>query len=108
MYKNIKDDPDYDQFGLVDMFTDLDYKEITYEFCGRQIKLFALQTAATDYDLTGQIVWEAARVFSEWIFTGDRGAELFGGKSVLELGSGPGLGAFVAANYAKRVCLTDY
>lgn len=53
MYKNIKDDPDYDQFGLVDMFTDTDYKEITYEFCGREIKLYALQAAATDYDLTG-------------------------------------------------------
>ena len=32
VYKNIKDDPDYNVFGLVDMFTDTDYKKVDYEF----------------------------------------------------------------------------
>lgn len=27
---NIKDDPDYDLFGLVNMYTDTDYKKIDY------------------------------------------------------------------------------
>ena len=33
---------------------------------------------------------------------------LFKGKTVLELGSGPGLCGLIAANYAKVVVLTDY
>ena len=36
------------------------------------------------------------------------GQSLFEGKVVLELGSGPGLGAFIAANWAKEVVLTDH
>ena len=32
----------------------------------------------------------------------------FQGKTVLELGSGPGLCGLVAANFAKKVILTDY
>jgi hypothetical protein len=29
---DIKDDPDYDLFGLVEMYTDTDYKKIDYQF----------------------------------------------------------------------------
>lgn len=38
---------------LVDLFTDTDYKEITFEYKDTSQKLYALKTSATDYDLTG-------------------------------------------------------
>lgn len=31
-YNNIKEDPDYDLFGLVDLYTDTDYKKVDYSF----------------------------------------------------------------------------
>ena len=36
------------------------------------------------------------------------GEKLFKGKNVLEVGSGPGLGGFIASKWAKSVVLTDY
>jgi hypothetical protein len=66
-----KDDPLMDLFGLNSMFTDTSYKEITYEFkeIGLTQNVFALQTAATDFDLTGQVVWQAADIFSRFLFS---------------------------------------
>ena len=40
--------------------------------------------------------------------TRQNGDVILGGKSVLELGSGPGLGAFVSARWASKVILSDY
>ena len=54
---NIKDDPDYDLFGIVNMYTDTDYKKIEYQFGDKSVHVYALIAASTDYDLTGQIVW---------------------------------------------------
>ena len=104
---NIKDDPDYDLFGIANMYTDTDYKETVFQFGEKQIMLYALHAASTDYDLTGQIVWEAASIFSAWIYSGI-GESLFKNQRVLELGSGPGLGGFAVAEWAKTVTLTDY
>ena len=53
MVKNIKDDPEYDFFGIANMFTDTDYKEITFEHGRYKTKIFALNAASTDNDLTG-------------------------------------------------------
>jgi len=66
-YSNIKEDPDYDLYGIVDMYTDTDYRKVDYQFGEKQVSVFSLLAASTDYDLTGQIVWQAARVFAEWI-----------------------------------------
>jgi hypothetical protein len=52
-YKDIRDDPDYDLFGLEAMYTDTDYKMITYNFGDNQIQLYALKAASTDIDKTG-------------------------------------------------------
>jgi len=54
---DIKDDPDYDLYGLVNMFTDTDYKRIDYEYGDIKMHINALKSASTDTDLTGQIVW---------------------------------------------------
>ncbi len=72
------------------------------------MSVYALLAASTDYDLTGQIVWQAAKVFSEWLCFDNNGEQLLGDKSVLELGSGPGLGGFLSAHWAAKVVLTDY
>jgi predicted nicotinamide N-methyase len=36
------------------------------------------------------------------------GQMMLGGKNVLELGSGPGLGGLIAARWASSVVFTDY
>ena len=46
-------DPDMDAFGVMNLFTDSNYKEITYEYGEYRQTLQALDTASTDYDLTG-------------------------------------------------------
>lgn len=107
-----------DEFGIVNLFTNLDYKEITYEYEGLEktngkLKLKALNTASTDFDLTGQIVWQGADIFCKVLLSKNSegkqiGRELLGGKNILELGSGPGLGGFLASKWAKSVILTDY
>ena len=57
-------------------------------------------------DLTGQCIWEAADVLSQYIC--DSLAKDFEGKNVIEVGSGTGLCGLVSANYAQNVVLTDY
>ena len=95
------------------MFTDNNYKEITYEYGEYRQTLQALETASTDYDLTGQIVWQAADIFAKFLLSGTNGHDLLGsghkeGLVVLEVGSGPGLGGFVASKWASKVILSDY
>lgn len=68
--------------------------------------MYALQTSATDYDLTGQIIWKAADILSKYII--DHCEDTFKGTRILELGSGPGLCGLIAAHYAKQVILSDY
>jgi len=48
--------------------------------------------------LTGQIIWKAADIFTRFIL--EKGESIFRGKSVLELGSGPGLCGLVVGKYA--------
>lgn len=92
---------------LCDLFTDRDYQAINFEYKDFRQKLFALKTSATDYDLTGQIIWKAADILSKFIIDYLGEAELKG-KTVLELGSGPGLCALVTQHYASKVVLSDY
>ena len=101
-------DPDMDAFGVMNLFTDTSYKEITYEYGEYRQTLQALDTASTDYDLTGQIVWQAADIFAKFLLSGTIGQDLLGGHKVLEVGSGPGLGGFIASKWAQKVVLTDY
>ena len=93
--------------SLTQLFTDTDYKLITYTYKDYKQDIYALQTASTDYDLTGQIIWAAADILTRWLF--DRGGpSICKAKTIIELGSGPGLCGLVSARLAKKVILSDY
>lgn len=62
-------------------------------------------TRMTGQPKTGYLLWGAAFVLARWVHVH---RELFYGKSVLEVGSGLGLGGITAARYAHRTVLTDY
>lgn len=62
-------------------------------------------TRMTGQPKTGYLLWGAAFVLARWVHVH---RELFYGKSVLEVGSGLGLGGITAARYAQRTVLTDY
>ena len=78
-----------------DLFVDTDYQQLTFEHGDFKQMLYALKTSATDYDLTGQIIWKAADILSKYILD-TLGPALFQHKTILELGSGPGLCGLVA------------
>ena len=60
-------DPDMDLFGLNSLYTDTDYKEITFSYKHYTQTVQALKGASTDYDLTGQVIWQAANIFSRYL-----------------------------------------
>lgn len=62
-------------------------------------------TRMTGQSKTGYLLWGAAFVLARWVHLH---RELFVRKSVLEVGSGLGLGGITAARYAQRTVLTDY
>lgn len=90
---------------LVDLFTDTDYVLCKFTHNDFEQEVYALQAASTDYDLTGQVIWKAANILSRYML---ENTALYENKRVLELGSGPGLCAFIAAHKAEAVTLTDY
>ena len=80
--------------------TDTDYKETEFTHKGFTQKVYALQSASTDFDLTGQVVWQAADIMSAWFVEDANILNSFDGKRILELGAGPGLCGLVAAHRA--------
>jgi predicted nicotinamide N-methyase len=52
------------------------------------------------------VIWKAADILSKYIL--DYCQEIFRDKTILELGSGPGLCGLISANFAKKVILSDY
>ncbi|RLN80965.1 hypothetical protein BBJ28_00001278 [Nothophytophthora sp. Chile5] len=62
-------------------------------------------TRMTGQRKTGYLLWGAAFVLARWVHLH---RDLFAGKSVIEVGSGLGLGGITAARYATRTVLTDY
>jgi len=65
----------------------------------------ALEAAATDFDLTGQIVWLISVVTAHYVAS--EGWKDVRGRDVLELGAGTALVSLVASRWARSVCLTD-
>jgi len=68
-------------------------------------KLISIKQETQDLCGVGHKVWPAAYVLARWIWDNP---QLFQGKSVLEVGSGPGLAGIVAAEFASEVISTDF
>jgi predicted nicotinamide N-methyase len=90
--------------NLYSLFVCEDYVEKSWTFGELTQPLLCSNMSTTDFDLTGQIVWPACVLLSWFIYWKNKD---FQGKVVVELGAGCGLGGFVAANYAKKVIITD-
>ncbi|RLN51606.1 hypothetical protein BBJ29_004625 [Phytophthora kernoviae] len=70
-----------------------------------EVLIRQVPTRMTGQRKTGYLLWGAAFVLARWIHIH---RELFEGKSVIEVGSGLGLGGITAARYASQTTLTDY
>lgn len=89
-----------------DFFVDTSYEEVEFEFNGVKQRLKTLTSGATDYDMTGQVVWPASRLMCWYLSL--HAADLIEGRSVLELGAGGGLPGLLCSRLgASRVVQTD-
>lgn len=93
------------------LFVQRDYKLHHFSFpdvaspgCAFTVAVDLLESAATDYDLTGQVMWPGARGLGRYVA---EHPDVVAGRSVLELGAGVGLAGLCAARYAQSVVLTD-
>jgi len=96
---------------LGDFFINRDYTTTTQNFGSIEIQLDCLTSASTDFDLTGQVIWPAARLLSHFIAASSGGLRSrlsVIDEDVLELGSGCGLAGLVASFIGiKSITLTD-
>ncbi|CAG9318914.1 unnamed protein product [Blepharisma stoltei] len=67
-------------------------------------KFYALPSATTDYDLTGQILWPGAIALSNYFINH---SECISGKEVIELGAGSGFCGLVASRFCSKIVFTD-
>ncbi|XP_024016044.1 protein N-lysine methyltransferase METTL21A [Eutrema salsugineum] len=86
-------------------FINDDYQLTTFTFGSNVIELYCLQSASTDFDLTGQLVWPGAMLMNGYL---SENAEILQGCSVLELGSGVGITGVLCSKFCRKVILTDH
>jgi len=86
-------------------FLSEEYVLYTEELQGFSQKFYALPSATTDYDLTGQILWPGAKYLSEYLLISN--PALVENKVVLELGAGSGLCGLFVSQLACKTILTD-
>ncbi|XP_071711345.1 uncharacterized protein [Rutidosis leptorrhynchoides] len=98
-------DEDDDVVCLGEFFIDDNYELTTFTFGSNVLQLLCLQSASTDFDLTGQLVWPGARLLNEYL---SNNAELLQGCSAVELGSGVGITGILCSRYCREVVLTDH
>ncbi|KAH7560780.1 hypothetical protein JRO89_XS10G0100600 [Xanthoceras sorbifolium] len=86
-------------------FINDNYQLTTFTFGSQVLELFCLQSASTDFDLTGQLVWPGAMLLNDYL---SKNAELLHGSSVIELGSGVGVTGILCSRFCRNVALTDH
>ncbi|KAK9735904.1 hypothetical protein RND81_04G236800 [Saponaria officinalis] len=96
-----------DDFVCLDesFFINDDYQLTTFTFGSQVLQLYCLQSASTDFDLTGQLVWPGAVVLNEYL---SKHVDELRGLSVLELGSGVGVTGILCGRFCNRVVMTDH
>ncbi|KAJ6820196.1 protein N-lysine methyltransferase METTL21A isoform X1 [Iris pallida] len=86
-------------------FVNRDYELATFTFGSHVLHLHCLQSASTDYDLTGQIVWPGAMLLNNYL---SENSGILEGRSVIELGSGIGITGILCSRFCREVVLTDH
>ncbi|XP_010673784.1 uncharacterized protein LOC104890111 [Beta vulgaris subsp. vulgaris] len=86
-------------------FINDDYQLTTFTFGSQVLELFCLNSASTDFDLTGQLVWPGAVLLNEYL---SKNAEMLQGLSLIELGSGVGVTGVLCRRFCEKVLLTDH
>ncbi|XP_047328924.1 protein N-lysine methyltransferase METTL21A [Impatiens glandulifera] len=86
-------------------FMNDDYQLKTFTFGSQILQLYCLQSASTDFDLTGQLVWPGAMLMNDYL---SKNAEILRGCSVLELGSGVGITGVLCSRFCRKVIMTDH
>ncbi|KAI7755650.1 hypothetical protein M8C21_013794 [Ambrosia artemisiifolia] len=87
-------------------FIDNNYEVATFTFGSHVLHLLCLQSASTDFDLTGQLVWPGARLLNDYI--SNHSDLLQGSSSAIELGSGVGVTGILCSRFCRQVVLTDH
>lgn len=91
---------------LQDLFTNTSYEEVRVDINGIKVDLFASQSATTDPELTGQLIWPVSTLLAHYLAS-PIGEKLVKNRNVVELGAGCALPSIVASSNAKHVVLTD-
>ncbi|GAV62144.1 Methyltransf_16 domain-containing protein [Cephalotus follicularis] len=86
-------------------FINYDYQLTTFTFGSHVLQLFCLQSASTDFDLTGQLVWPGAMLLNDYL---SKNADMLRGCSIIELGSGVGITGILCSRFCRQVVLTDH
>jgi predicted nicotinamide N-methyase len=86
-------------------FLSEDYVLYTEQISSFSQSFYALPSASTDYDLTGQVLWPGAKYLSQYLLI--ENPSLVREKIVLELGSGSGLCGLFVSQIAGQTILTD-
>ncbi|KAJ7964964.1 Protein N-lysine methyltransferase [Quillaja saponaria] len=84
-------------------FINDNYQLTTFTFGSEVIQLLCLQSASTDFDLTGQLVWPGATLLNDYL---SKNNEMLKGCSVIELGSGVGVTGILCSRFCHKVVLT--
>ncbi|KAM7528581.1 hypothetical protein LguiB_031991 [Lonicera macranthoides] len=86
-------------------FVNDDYRLTTFTFGSEVLQLFCLNSASTDFDLTGQLVWPGAVLLNEYL---SKNADMLQGHSIIELGSGVGVTGILCSRFCHEIVLTDH
>ncbi|XP_026412923.1 protein N-lysine methyltransferase METTL21A-like isoform X2 [Papaver somniferum] len=86
-------------------FMNDNYELTTFTFGSLELQLLCLQSASTDYDLTGQMVWPGCVLLNNYL---SQKPHVVQGCSVIELGSGVGVTGILCSRFCREVLLTDH
>ncbi|XP_042480034.1 protein N-lysine methyltransferase METTL21A isoform X2 [Macadamia integrifolia] len=86
-------------------FINDNYQLTTFTFGSQVLELYCLQSASTDFDLTGQLVWPGALLLNSYL---SKNSDMIQGCSVIELGSGVGITGVLCSLFCNEAVLTDH
>lgn len=86
-------------------FVNDSYEMRTFTYGSHVLRLQCLQSASTDYDLTGQLVWPGAELLNHHI---SQCSDFLTGCSIIELGSGVGVTGLLCSRFCRQLVLTDH